>query len=155
MSGFAQLLASNRNYRFAWTGQIVSEVGDHFNNIAVLSLAVEETHSGAIIAGLMLSRAIPAVLVGPVAGVLLDRFDRKRIMIASDLVRGFIELPPYGRLAVLYQRTLGDSSIHRHQGRVAHREFADADHRLDDARRGRLLRRYLGGPVRLRARIRI
>ncbi len=92
MSGFAQLLASNRNYRFAWTGQIVSEVGDHFNNIAVLSLAVEETHSGAIIAGLMLSRAIPAVLVGPVAGVLLDRFDRKRIMIASDLVRGFIAL---------------------------------------------------------------
>ena len=70
----------------------VSEVGDHFNNIAVLSLAVEETHSGAIIAGLMLSRAIPAVLVGPVAGVLLDRFDRKRIMIASDLLRGFIAL---------------------------------------------------------------
>jgi MFS family permease len=92
MAGFAQLLATNRNYRFAWTGQIVSEVGDHFNNIAVLSLAVEETHSGAIIAGLMLSRAIPAVLVGPVAGVLLDRFDRKRIMIASDLVRGFIAL---------------------------------------------------------------
>jgi MFS family permease len=92
MAGFAQLLATNRNYRFAWMGQIVSEVGDHFNNIAVLSLAVEETHSGAIIAGLMLSRAIPAVLVGPVAGVLLDRFDRKRIMIASDLMRGFIAL---------------------------------------------------------------
>jgi len=92
MSGFAQLLATNRNYRFAWMGQIVSEVGDHFNNIAVLSLAIQETHSGAIIAGLMLSRAIPAVLVGPIAGVLLDRFDRKRIMIASDLVRGFIAL---------------------------------------------------------------
>jgi len=92
MSGFAQLLATNRNYRFAWMGQIVSEVGDHFNNIAVLSLAIEETHSGAIIAGLMLSRAIPAVLVGPLAGVLLDRFDRKRIMIASDLARGFIAL---------------------------------------------------------------
>ena len=78
MSGFAQLLARNRNYRFAWMGQIVSEVCDHFNNIAVLSLAVEETHSGAVIAGLMLSRAIPAVLVGPLAGVLLDRFDRKQ-----------------------------------------------------------------------------
>jgi MFS family permease len=92
MSSFAQLLARNRNYRFAWMGQIVSEVGDHFNNIAVLSLAVEETHSGAVIAALMLSRAIPAVLAGPLAGVLLDRFDRKRIMIASDLARGFIAL---------------------------------------------------------------
>ena len=92
MSDFTRLLLRNRNYRFAWTGQIVSEVGDHFNNIAVLSLANDETHSGAVIASLMISRAIPAVLVGPFAGVVLDRFDRRRIMIASDLVRGFIAL---------------------------------------------------------------
>jgi predicted MFS family arabinose efflux permease len=92
MPGFTQLLTRNRNYRYTWVGQIVSEVGDHFNNIAVLSLAIELTHSGTVIAGLMLSRAIPAVLAGPLAGVLLDRFDRQRIMIASDLVRGFIAL---------------------------------------------------------------
>ena len=92
MSSFTQLLLHNRNYRFTWLGQIVSEVGDHFNNIAVLSLAIEETHNGAAVAAVMLSRAIPAVLVGPLAGVLLDRFDRKRIMIASDLVRGVIAL---------------------------------------------------------------
>ena len=82
-------------------GQIVSEVGDHFNNIAVLSLAVEETHSGAVIAGLMLSRAIPAVLVGPLAGVLLDRFDRQRIMIASDLVRGIYRARLHSRRSVI------------------------------------------------------
>jgi MFS family permease len=92
MAGFSQLLRSNRNYRYNWLGQIVSEVGDHFNNVAVLSLAIEETHSGGVIAALMLSRAIPAVLAGPLAGVVLDRFDRQRIMIASDLVRGFIAL---------------------------------------------------------------
>jgi MFS family permease len=92
MSDFTRLLSRNRNYRFAWSGQIVSEVGDHFNNIAVLSLAMAETHSGAIIATLMMSRAIPAMLMGPLAGVILDRFDRRRIMIASDLVRGFIAL---------------------------------------------------------------
>lgn len=92
MSDFTRLLTRNRNYRFAWSGQVVSEIGDHFNNIAVLSLATEETHSGAIIASLMLSRAVPAMLVGPLAGVILDRFDRRRIMIASDLVRGFIAL---------------------------------------------------------------
>ena len=92
MSSFFGLLSQNRNYRFTWMGQIVSEVGDHFNNIAVLSLAIEQTHSGGVIAALMLSRAIPAVLAGPLAGVLLDRFDRKRIMISSDLVRGCIAL---------------------------------------------------------------
>lgn len=84
-------------------GQIVSEVGDHFNNIAVLSLAVAETHNGGVIAGLMLSRAIPAVLAGPFAGVLLDRFDRQKIMIASDLVRGVIALGFI--LAIRYQQT--------------------------------------------------
>lgn len=103
MSDFVRLLRQNRNYRYTWLGQIVSEVGDHFNNVAVLSLAIEETHSGAVIAGLMLSRAIPAVMAGPLAGVLLDRFDRQRIMIASDLVRGVIALGFI--LAIAYRQT--------------------------------------------------
>ena len=92
MSDFTRLLSRNRNYRWTWLGQIVSEVGDHFNNVAVLSLAMDETHSGAAIAGLMLSRAIPAIVAGPLAGVLLDRFDRRKIMIASDLIRGVLAL---------------------------------------------------------------
>jgi predicted MFS family arabinose efflux permease len=92
MSDFTTLLRKNRNYRYTWSGQIVSEVGDHFNNVAVLSLAVAATHNGAVVAGIMLSRAIPAVMAGPLAGVVLDRFDRRRIMIASDLIRGVIAL---------------------------------------------------------------
>lgn len=90
-----------------WMGQIVSEVGDHFNNVAVLSLAIADTHSGAVISGIMLSRAIPAVAAGPLAGVLLDRFDRRRIMIASDLARsvialGFITAIGYKQTWLLY-----------------------------------------------------
>src|SRR5271165_2927547 len=92
MHEFFELLCRNRNYRFAWTGQIVSEIGDNFNNIAVFSLAMALTHSGLVIMGVMLSRAIPAIAIGPMAGVLLDRFDRKRIMIASDLVRAVVAL---------------------------------------------------------------
>ena len=103
MSDFTNLLSNNRNYRFTWIGQIVSEVGDHFNNVAVLSLAIADTHSGAVISGIMLSRAIPAVLVGPFAGILLDRFDRRKIMIASDTIRAFIAL---GFIAAIrYQQT--------------------------------------------------
>src|SRR5689334_21711915 len=103
MQDFTRLLQRNRNYRYTWIGQIVSEVGDHFNNVAVLSLAVAATHNGAVVAGVMLARAIPAVLVGPFAGVLLDRFDRRRVMIASDLVRGFITLAFI--LAIGYKQT--------------------------------------------------
>jgi MFS family permease len=73
-------------------GQVVSEVGDYFNNIAVFALVMEKSGSGLVVSGVMLSRAIPAMLAGPAAGVLLDRFDRKRIMIASDLIRAAVAL---------------------------------------------------------------
>ena len=92
MREFLELLRRNRNYRYTWMGQVVSEIGDNFNNIAVFALAMALTHSGLVIMGIMLSRAIPAVTIGPLAGVLLDRFDRKRIMIASDLTRAFVAL---------------------------------------------------------------
>jgi MFS family permease len=92
MADFVDLLRTNRNYRYTWMGQVVSEIGDHFNNIAVFSLALAYTGSGMVITGVMLSRAIPAVLAGPLAGVLLDRMDRKRIMIASDLIRMVVAL---------------------------------------------------------------
>ncbi len=92
MAGFFELLRGNRNYRYTWIGQVVSEIGDHFNNIAVFSLAMDITHSGLVVSGIMLSRAIPAVMAGPLAGVVLDRFDRKRIMMASDMVRAVVAL---------------------------------------------------------------
>ena len=92
MPDFLELLRNNRNYRATWTGQVVSEIGDHFNNIAVFSLALENTRSGMVVTFIMLSRAIPAILAGPLAGVVLDRFDRKRIMIASDLIRAVVAL---------------------------------------------------------------
>ncbi|MDR3700713.1 MAG: MFS transporter [Candidatus Sulfopaludibacter sp.] len=90
MKAFVSLLRENSNYRNTWVGQVVSEIGDHFNNIAVFSLALATTKSGLVVSGIMLSRAIPAMLAGPLAGVVLDRFDRKRVMIASDLVRAVV-----------------------------------------------------------------
>ncbi len=92
MSAFTTLLRTNRNYRFTWFGQVVSEVGDHFNNIAVLSLAMTHANSGLVVTGVFLARAIPMLGAGPVAGVLLDRLDRKRVMISSDIVRTFLAL---------------------------------------------------------------
>src|ERR1700676_1207463 len=92
MSDFLQLLKNNRNYRYTWSGQVVSEIGDHFNNVAVFSLALANTRSGMVVTGVMLARAIPAVMAGPLAGVVLDRLDRKKIMIASDLVRAVVAL---------------------------------------------------------------
>src|SRR5690349_16715736 len=92
MADFVDLLRENRNYRCTWMGQVVSEIGDYFNNIAVFSLVMQTSGSGLVVSGVMLARAIPAVVAGPIAGVVLDRFDRKRIMIASDLIRAVVAI---------------------------------------------------------------
>lgn len=86
---------------------MVSEVGDNFNNIAVFSLALANTGSGLVVAGILLSRGFLVLPAGPVAGVLLDRLDRKKIMIASDLVRAaiailFLLAIPQGRTWLLF-----------------------------------------------------
>jgi predicted MFS family arabinose efflux permease len=107
VTGFTGLLRSNRNYRYTWIGQVVSEVGDHYNNIAVFSLVLANTRSGLVVAGILLARGFAVMLGGPIAGVLLDRMDRKRLMITSDLVRAVIALLfifgiPAGRTGLLY-----------------------------------------------------
>jgi MFS family permease len=79
-------LRRNRNYRYTWLGQVVSETGDYFNNIAVFSLVMALSGSGLVVSGVMLSRAIPAVLAGPMAGVALDRFDRRATNFYTDCV---------------------------------------------------------------------
>jgi MFS family permease len=107
MADFTHLLRQNKNYRYTWMGQVVSEIGDYFNNVAVFGLVMETTGSGLVVSGVMLSRAIPAVMAGPIAGVVLDRLDRKQIMIASDLIRsvmalGFIFTVRYHEAWLLY-----------------------------------------------------
>src|SRR6202045_959486 len=92
MNAFVSLLRDNRNYRNTWIGQVVSETGDHFNNIAFFGLVLAHPGSGMVVTGVMLSRAIPAVMAGPLAGVVLDRLDRKKITIVSDLIRAVVAL---------------------------------------------------------------
>ena len=60
MNPFITLLRRNHNYRNTWIGQVVSEIGDHFNNIAVFGLVLAQTHNGMVVTGVMLARAIPA-----------------------------------------------------------------------------------------------
>ncbi|MCC7153486.1 MAG: MFS transporter [Bryobacterales bacterium] len=107
MAGFRELLGANSHYRRLWLAQIVSEVGDHFNTIAVVTLTLHITDSGLAVGGVMLSRVLPAMVAGPIAGVILDRFDRKRVMVASDLVRalvaaGFVLAERYNSPPLLY-----------------------------------------------------
>jgi MFS family permease len=107
---YRELLAREPNFRRLWTGQVVSEVGDWLNNIAVLALAIElagPAHQGRAIAIYAVARHLPLFLFGPIAGVVVDRTDRRRVMITADITRavlalGFLLAQKFSTLPLIY-----------------------------------------------------
>ena len=88
-----ELVRGNRAYRRLWIAQAVSLVGDWFTLIALVVLVSRDTGgSGLAVSSLVLAQILPWILVGPWSGVLVDRFDRRRLLVASDLARTGIVL---------------------------------------------------------------
>lgn len=83
----ASLLPPRRNLYLLWLGQVVSQVGNTFNYMALSWLILVLTGSPIKMGGVFLAQLLPAALVGIPAGVLADRFPRRILMIVADLVR--------------------------------------------------------------------
>src|SRR5512142_1319713 len=80
----------NRNFSLMWSGQLVSTMGSALTSLAA-SIYVYRLTDSALSVGLMLmATAAPSLLVGLFAGVFVDRYDRKAIMLAADLARGLL-----------------------------------------------------------------
>jgi MFS family permease len=90
--GYGELLRNNRSFRLLWFGQVVSQMGDWFDTIAVYTIALSLTGSSRSVALIMVARFLPTVVLGPGAGVIADRFSRRSIMIASDIMRAIVVL---------------------------------------------------------------
>ncbi len=82
-----RLLRSNRDFRRLYFAQLVSFGGDWFLVVPLLGLVYEITDSKLATAAVWAAQLLPNLLLSPFAGAVSDRFDRKRIMIAADLVR--------------------------------------------------------------------
>jgi MFS family permease len=85
-------LLRNRNFVALWLGQMVSFVGDYFNWLAIPILVERMTGSSLMVGLSVISNALPTLLLGPVAGVCVDRWDRKRTMVVADLLRALLVL---------------------------------------------------------------
>ena len=90
--GFGALLRGNRDVRLLWGGTVVSLFGDWFNTLALYRLVLDLTGSETALGGVFLTKLLPLALASPIAGVLADRLDRRRLMIGSDLLRAAIVL---------------------------------------------------------------
>ncbi len=89
---YIALVRDNHNYRNLWLGQIVSLLGDWFNLIGSASLIAALTQSGFAVGGLFVVRMLAPFLVSPIAGVAADRFDRRKLLIVTDLMRAVVVL---------------------------------------------------------------
>src|SRR5437773_8635196 len=92
LNPYFALLRTNRNFRLLFIGQTISQLGDWFNAVAVFALLLDLTGSATAVAWMMIVQFLPIALVGPIAGVVVDRVDRRQLMIAADVVRGCLIL---------------------------------------------------------------
>jgi MFS transporter, DHA3 family, macrolide efflux protein len=85
----------NRNFTLMWTGQLISTIGSALTSLAASILIFRLTGSALSVGLMLMATAVPSIVVGLIAGVFVDRYDRKRIMIAADVVRaGLVVLIP-------------------------------------------------------------
>ncbi len=112
MRSYIPFLRQNSNFTRVWVAQIISLFGDWFNIIALSALVAQYTNkSGLAVSSLLLARVLPPFLVSPFAGVLVDRFDRKRLLIISDVLRTVIGISllfatSADRLWIIYVATI-------------------------------------------------
>lgn len=82
----------SRDFALLWSGQTISILGDFVFNTALLVWIAAVVARGAVwaplaVSGVLVAAAVPAVLIGPLAGVFVDRWDHRRTMLAMDAIR--------------------------------------------------------------------
>src|ERR1044071_3385474 len=116
MTNYFPFLQLRSKFRSLWLAQVISLTGDWFNTIASVIIVNRYAASGLAIGSLFIARALPPFLLGPVAGVIADRFDRRKVLILSDLLRAgivicFLLVDRPDRLWLLYVLTVLQFSV--------------------------------------------
>src|SRR5687767_2014179 len=82
-----RLLRTNRDFRLLYAGTLISLGGDWFLTVALADLVLQLTGSATLVSLILLCQTLPIFLFTPHAGHLVDRLDRRKVMIATDLAR--------------------------------------------------------------------
>ncbi|MDW8053533.1 MAG: MFS transporter [Anaerolineae bacterium] len=93
LRGYGVLLSRNAAYRTLWAGSLVSQMGDWFNTIALLGLLVELTGNPGSASLALVLQTLPLAFAGLfLSGPVVDRFDRRRVLVVANLARGAVGL---------------------------------------------------------------
>lgn len=111
-TGVRDLLRSNPTFRRVFLAHAISRAGDAFNTVALVVLVFSLTGSGLGVATTVVFEVVPVILLGPVAGVLADRYPRRSVMIGADLLRAALVAVlalAHGSVALAYAVAFGVS----------------------------------------------
>lgn len=116
MESYSQLIRQNGDFRSLWFGQIVSLLGDWFTLIAAAILTSNLTQSSMAVGGLFALRMLSPFFASPIAGVVIDRYNRKKLLIMTDVTRavvvlGFLWVRDASDVWLLYALTAVHSAI--------------------------------------------
>jgi MFS family permease len=126
--GTIPALRANRSWQRLWLGQAVSLIGDYVFWTTMLLFTATVIAKGrpwapAAASGVLIAEAVPVLVIGPVAGVFVDRWNRRRIMLTADacrlgLIAAMLILPamgsritPAAELAVVYVAVAAESTF--------------------------------------------
>jgi MFS family permease len=99
---YLRLLRHNRDFRLLYAGTLISLGGDWFLTVALLDLVLSLTGSATLASLMLLCQSLPIFIVTPLAGHVVDRVDRRKLMIAVDVIRtGACLLPLLARTPAL------------------------------------------------------
>lgn len=87
-------LLINRNFAWLASGQAISNLGDFVFSTTLLIWVFTLTHSAAAVSGVLAAQYIPVFLLGPLAGVFVDRWNRRQTMLISDIIRAVAAILP-------------------------------------------------------------
>ena len=78
----------NRNFLFLWQGQVVSQIGTQLFQVIVILSLKQATESATLVGLLMMASTVPALVLGPLGGAVVDRYSRRSVLITGDFIRG-------------------------------------------------------------------
>ena len=85
-------LALNGSFSALWVGQVISLFGDRVNQLALAAFVYEVTNSAFALALTFLVATLPNLVFSPIAGTFVDRWDKKQVLVVSDILRAALVL---------------------------------------------------------------
>lgn len=94
------MIIKNKNFTILWIAQFISKIGNEFHSIALMWYVMQITGSTLQMGTSLIFSELPMIILGTFAGVIADRYDRKKIVVICDILSGLL-------VAVIFILTLG------------------------------------------------